>query len=126
MRQNVIVFDSEDNIKIVRRARRLPAPRKRHKIRVTMGERDMEIMSAAARNILQRHQEPGEPDDVPPLEGNPDVPPPGGDPPTPGPGGESLQGAGQGARCPTKRRRETRALDLNAIIATKLRSHDRR
>ena len=126
LRQNVIVFDSEDNIKIVRRARCLPAPRKRCKIRVTMGERDMEIMSAAARNILQRHQEPGEPDDVPPLEGDPDVPPPGGDPPAPGPGGESLQGAGQGARRPTKGRRETRALDPNAIIATKLRSHDRR
>ena len=126
LRQNVIVFDSEDNIKIVRRARHLPAPRKRRKIRVMMGERDMEIMSAAARNILQHHQEPGEPDDVPPLEGDPDVPPPGGDRPTPGPGGESLQGAGQGACRPTKRRRETRALDPNAIIATKLRSHDRR
>ena len=98
LRQNVIVFDSEDNIKIVRRARCLPAPRKRRKIRVTMGERDMEIMSAAARNILQHHQEPGEPDDVPPLEGDPDVPPPRGDPPTPGPGGEGGQGAGQGGQ----------------------------
>ena len=116
----------------------------------------MEIMSAAARNILQHHQEPGEPDDVPPLEGDPDVPPPGGDPPAPGPEervdkaqdrvdkvqdradkaqdrvdkarGQGGQGTGTGVCTgrPTKHRRETRALDPNAIIATKLRSYDRR
>ena len=65
LRDNVIVFDTEGKIKIIRRKRGIAAPRKeRRKIRVTMGEEDFKIMSAAARAIMKTHT-PKEPGAVP-------------------------------------------------------------
>ena len=73
LRENVIKVDLEGNVRLIRRRRDQPAPRKRRKMRLTLGPQDFEIMSAAARNILEgyipepeeedREEEPQEEDD---------------------------------------------------------------
>ena len=116
LRDNVIVFDTVGKIKIIRHERGIAAPRKkRRKIRVTMGEEDFQIMSAAARDIMKTH-DPEQPGAVPGMSQTNQG---GGDPGQPDP---------QPARHRTSRRqwrtpagREAKYLEDNTLQETRLR-----